>query len=68
MKSKENALTDSHARDKIKANNGWLLCPKCGQFKVLRLRPDTVAKNLTVYCKRCHAESTVDIFPECQRL
>lgn len=56
------------ACDRIKTNNGWLICPACGQWKVLRLRPDTEAKNLLVYCKRCHRESVVNILPECQRL
>lgn len=60
-------LTTPKRYDKIKANNGWLICPACGQWKVLRLLPETEAKNLIVYCKRCHRESVVNILPECQR-
>ncbi len=50
-------------RGKIKTNQGWLMCPACGKHKVLKLRPDTEAKNLTVHCKRCGAESVVNILP-----
>lgn len=49
---------------KIKTNQGWLICPACGKHKVLKLRPDTEAENLIVHCKRCGAESVVNISPE----
>lgn len=59
-------LQNSPACDILQVKDGWLMCPKCGQCKVLRLCPNTLARNLIVYCKRCHAESIVDISPKCQ--
>ena len=47
--------------DKIKTNQGWLMCPACGRAKVLRLLPDTEARNLVVHCKVCKKESIVNI-------
>lgn len=47
--------------DKIRTNNGWLLCPACGKSKVLKLLPETRAENLIVHCKRCGVESVVNI-------
>ncbi len=46
---------------KLTVKDGWLMCPICGRQKLLRLRPDTVAKALPVYCKRCGQESIVNI-------
>lgn len=46
---------------KIKANQGWLLCPACGKQRVLKLMPSTEAKDLVVYCKKCGKESVVNI-------
>lgn len=66
MKTKQ--LQNSPACDIIQVKDGWLICPRCGRCNVLRLRPDTLARNLIVYCKRCHAESVVDISPKCQCL
>jgi transcription elongation factor Elf1 len=37
------------------------MCPECGKGKVLKLTPQTRAKNLIVFCKRCGRESTVNI-------
>lgn len=42
----------------------WLICPACGKKKILRVRPDTVVRNLPVYCKRCRREVIVNIEPE----
>lgn len=39
----------------------WVLCPQCRRGKVLRLRPETRATELEVYCKRCNRRSILDI-------
>ena len=41
--------------------DGWVVCPVCGKKKVQRIEADARAKNLPVYCARCHCESIVDI-------
>lgn len=46
---------------KIQTNNGWLICPRCGRGKVLKLLPTTAAIDLTVHCKICKQESVVNI-------
>lgn len=53
--------------DKLTAKRGWLICPRCGKGKVLRLNPETKARSLTVYCKICGKESIVNI-DECLSL
>lgn len=52
----------------ISSNKGWLICPACERWKILRLLPSTEARDLVVYCKLCHQESIVNISPESQRL
>ena len=54
-------LQSSPACDRINANNGWLICPRCGRGKVLKLLPTTQATDLTVHCKICKQESVVNI-------
>lgn len=49
--------------DTISVSQEWLMCPKCGRGKLLRLTPDTEAKNLSLFCKKCHQESVVNIEP-----
>lgn len=66
MKTKQ--LQNSPACDIIQIKDGWLMCPNCNQFKLLRLLPSTTAQDLLVYCRRCHTESLVNIPPERQRL
>ena len=46
---------------KLVTKDGWLMCPRCGRGKVLRLDPGTRAKDLPVYCKCCRMESIVNI-------
>jgi len=47
--------------DKIKTKSGWLICPACGQQRLIKLLPTTRATDLQVYCRRCHKESIVNI-------
>lgn len=46
---------------KLIVKDGWLLCPSCRRRKVLQVRPETMAKNLIVYCRDCRSETMVDI-------
>ncbi len=54
------ALKKEKICGKIETNQRWLACPVCGK-KLLRLEPDTEARNLPVYCKSCHREIIVNI-------
>ena len=38
-----------------------VVCPNCRQKTNLALRPDTTARNLTLWCRRCKASYIVDI-------
>ncbi len=53
-------MQSKHECDKIKTNQ-WLVCPVCGVGKVLKLLPNTEAKNLIVFCRVCRKESIVNI-------
>lgn len=46
---------------KILVKDGWLMCPRCRRFKLIRIRRDTNAQNLPVYCRNCHEEHIVNI-------
>lgn len=39
----------------------WLACPACGHPKLMKVRSDTKAVNIIVYCKRCKKENLIDI-------
>ena len=38
-----------------------IVCPVCGRPTQYRVRPDTQAKRLPVWCKHCRQESIVNI-------
>lgn len=42
----------------------WVLCPICGGKTRTKIRPDTWAKNLIVFCPKCKKESVIDVKPE----
>lgn len=39
----------------------WVLCPICGGKTRQKMRQDTVAKNLIVFCPKCKMETVMDI-------
>lgn len=56
----KNLLPKQTKKRIIADKDGWVLCPVCKR-RLLRVRPDTTARNLPVYCRRCHQESIVNI-------
>ena len=46
---------------KLHTRDGWVLCPVCGKGKLLKIRPDTAARNLPCKCKLCGRETLVNI-------
>ena len=57
----KNTLRVDHRSDILSIVDGNLLCPQCGRGKVQRVTPETRARNLVVFCKRCGVESIVNI-------
>ena len=54
-------MNNSSGYGKMRTNQEWLVCPKCGRGKVLKLLPTTEVKDLEVYCKVCKQNSIVNI-------
>lgn len=44
-----------------KMNDTWVLCPICGGKTRTKIKPDTEAKNLPIFCKICKNEVVMDI-------
>lgn len=48
--------------DMMMVRDGWLVCPTCKRNRhLLKIRPDTSAKALIVYCRDCKTEHIIDI-------
>lgn len=54
-------LQPNSARVIIIQNKGFAICPACRMTKLVRIRSDTEAKKLELYCRRCKRPWTVDI-------
>lgn len=59
-------MQDKGKCGKLTVKDGWVMCPACGRGKVLKVRVDTVVKNLEVYCKLCRQKSIVNIESQSQ--
>lgn len=47
---------------KMVTKDGWVRCPVCKRNKhLLRIVPETEARNLLVYCRDCKAEIVLNI-------
>ena len=42
-------------------NEKWILCPVCGNKTRTRVRADTKAENLPVFCPKCKRTSVLDL-------
>lgn len=45
----------------LAVNDGYLVCPYCRAGKLQRIRPETRASRLQIYCRKCKHEILVDI-------
>lgn len=51
--------------------DGWVYCPICNNKTRTKIRPDTVARNLPVFCPKCKNVSVMSFeegkeVPTCQ--
>ena len=46
---------------KMTVKDGWVICPVCRKGKVLKIRPDSIVRNLDCKCKICGQISEVNI-------
>lgn len=45
----------------LTVEHGWIKCPYCSSRRLLRLLPETSARNLAVYCRHCRHEVVLNI-------
>lgn len=48
--------------DILQVENGWITCPVCRRnHRLLRIRDDTQARRLPVFCRTCRTEILLNI-------
>lgn len=45
----------------LATKGGYLVCPYCRASRLQRIRPETRAESLQIYCRKCKRELIVDI-------
>lgn len=45
----------------LPTKDGYLVCPYCRASRLQRIRPETRAESLQIYCRKCKRELIVDI-------
>lgn len=56
----EKALQKTERPARLVTKEGWVLCPDCGEMKLLRLPPDGKIRAFA-YCRHCKREKFLDI-------
>lgn len=47
---------------KLVVKDGWVTCPVCKRnHRLIRVRPETIARNFPVYCRTCRSEMILNI-------
>lgn len=47
---------------KLIVKDGWVTCPVCRRnIHLVKIRPDTEARNLQIYCRVCRSEIVLNI-------
>ena len=55
-------MQNAEKRDTLPVDQGWISCPICRRNRrLLRVEPDTEARNLRVWCRSCKSEVVLDI-------
>ena len=55
-------MRETENRGILTTKDGWLTCPVCGRnHRLLKVRPETEARNLQLFCRTCRSEVIVDI-------
>ena len=42
-------------------DDGWVRCPNCGNKTRSRINQNTTARNLPIFCPKCHSSANIDI-------
>lgn len=54
-------MTPERCGRMLPSGRGFLICPFCGNPKLLRIMPGTEAVRLPVWCRKCRRELVINI-------